>query len=476
MSLIRPWAFWRRVQYGSGFFVLFLLVSTALYSAFVYVPPTCFDGLGNGSERGVDCGGSCVRICTASVQQPSVVWAQSFKIIDGQYNAVAYIKNTNVVAATPELRYTFTLKDNGVVIAERSGKTILPPNSVYPIFEGRIKTTDGKEPTETTITLEPVDLWQPAAVGADQFTVRDFSLTDADTRPRLKAVVENTELTTAENVEVVATIFSSAGVPLTASQTFIDSISPRSSKDTVFTWPNSIAKIVRSCEIPSDIMLVLDRSGSMAGDGGTPPEPLESAKKAAEKFATQVNNNNLLGFLSYATTPSSPLEQTLTSDKNQVKNSISRLLMGEDGIQYTNMGDAFTAALAELTSDRHRPAARKVIIFLTDGDVTRPVNPETGEMDREYAANYARAAADQAKAADVTIYTIGFGDFVSDVTAVRDVDLIRNLASSPELYFAAPTVTELGQVYEQITNGLCEEGAARIEIIPKTDTNFIPLY
>ena len=477
MSSFRPWAFWRRLQYGAGAAAFLSLCSVIFYFTAIYAPSTCFDNLQNGGEAGVDCGGACTRICAFTVTPPQIVWAESFKITDGQFNAVAYVENKNAVAATPVLEYTFRLFDGAEVLAERSGKTILPPNSTYPIFEGRITTAPGRTPTRTEIVLTPSDLWLPATVGRNQFRTVDVELLTTDTRPRLDVSIENTELTEARGVEVVATIFNRAGEPVTASQTFIDLFSPRSTKDITFTWPNSIAKTVRSCEVPSDIMLVLDRSGSMAADGGTPPEPLESAKRAAQAFIKLIRPTDLVGFFSYATLPSTPLEQLLTPDLALVETAIGATTMGEDGVQYTNMGEAFKAALGELTSVRHREEARKVLVFLTDGDVTRPLNPATNEADREYAANYARSAADAAKAENVTIYTIGFGDFFSaDASSVdRDVDLIRDLASAPEQYFAAPTIAELEAVYQEIANDLCEEGPTRIEIITKTSTNFSPL-
>jgi Mg-chelatase subunit ChlD len=477
MSAFRPWAFWRRLQYGAGFGVFWLLIGVVVYYTNFYVQPTCFDNVQNADEGGVDCDGSCVRICSASVIPPRVVWADSFKIVDGQYNAVAYIENVNPVAATRELAYTFKLLESGTVIAERSGTTILPPNSAYPIFEGRILTEAGREPTETQIELREVDVWQPATLGRSQFRVNDFKLESADSRPRLTAEVENVELTGATAVEVVATIFNAAGKPLTASRTFVDNFASRTVRDVVFTWPGSIAKTVRSCDVPSDIMLVLDRSGSMAADGGEPPEPLASAKVAAQNFVGQVKQGSQIGFLSYATTPTTPLEQVLTSDVTLVKKAIAEVAMGEDGVQYTNMGDAFKSAYEELASTRHREDARKVIIFMTDGDVTRPVNPETGELDRVHAAAYAKEMASLAKANDTIIYTIGFGDVAaSDGTSLdRDAALVRDLASLPEYYFEAPTIADLLRVYREIASGLCEDGPTRVEILTKTATNFTPL-
>lgn len=476
MSQFRLWAMWRRLQYGLGFSIFLSLIGVVIYFTNFYTPPSCFDNIQNGKENGVDCDGKCVRICSVSALAPKIVWAESFEITDGQYNAVAYVENMNPTASTKQLKYTFRLLDQGTTVAERSGVTILPPNSVYPIFEGRIMTDNARKPNKTELEIEPIEVWQPATLGRNQFTVRDFNLTSADSRPRLTTHIENLELTGADAVEVVATIFNSAGKPLTSSQTFVDDFAPRSTREVVFTWPNSIAKTVRTCEVPSDIMVVLDRSGSMAADGGNPPEPLQSAKAAAASFVNQLEKNSQIGFVSYATAPTSPIEQLLTSDTKTVTDTITNVKMGSGEIQYTNMGDAFKVATEELKSSRHREDARKVIVFMTDGDVTRPVNPETGELDRAYAADYARQMATQAKDDDITIYTIGFGKLnTSSDGLVRDSSLIKELATAPEYYFEAPTIAELKKVYQDIAKGICEDGPARIEVLTKTATNFTPL-
>ena len=129
MKLSRPWAFWRRVQYGAGYLSLFMSLFTGVYFMYIYQAPTCFDFTQNGTEIGVDCGGGCTRICAFTVKPPSVLWAKSFEVIKGQYNAVGYVENKNIGAGTPAIGYTFKLFDETGLITERTGTTVLPPDS-----------------------------------------------------------------------------------------------------------------------------------------------------------------------------------------------------------------------------------------------------------------------------------------------------------------------------------------------------------
>jgi Mg-chelatase subunit ChlD len=451
------WAFWRRLQYGTGFGLVFLLILGFFYSRYLYVAPTCFDGAHNGSELGVDCGGGCTRICAFTVTQPSVKWARSFRVTDGQYNAVAYIENTNRVAASPEVTYTFELYDADGLITQRQGKTILPPDSVYPVFESHID-TKGRVPTQTFITIDPVSMWLPAETGRDQFTVTDRKLTGADQKPRLDTKIRNNALTEAKRVEVVATIFDKSGNALTSSRTFIDDLAGRSEANAVFTWPEPIAKTVRSCEVPTDVLLAIDLSGSMNNDQQDPPEPITSVLTAAKSFVSRLRADDQGGLVTFAT--NAAVSMHLSHDIASLGEAVGSLAIDpkeENGS--TNQGEAFVRAVEEFGTAAHNPDSRKVLVLLTDGLATAPEDDPEG---------YAKEQADIAKAQGITVYTIGLGESVN-------MDVVRALASNSAFAYQALTAQDVDQIYRTITASLCEDGAAVIDIVPKTDASFAPL-
>jgi Mg-chelatase subunit ChlD len=453
----RKWALIRQIQYGAGFGLFWVLIFTGIYFQYFHAAPTCLDERQNGGEKGVDCGGSCNRICAFEVTAPTAKWARSFPVTESRYNAVAYIENTNRIAAAPEVTYTFTLYDEQGLITERKGKTILPPDSVYPVFEDRID-TGGRIPTQTFIALDPVDLWLPAQVGRDQFTITDRRLTDADASPRLEAKIRNNELTGASEVEVVATIFDASGNALTASRTFIDDFKARSEATAVFTWPEPIAKTVRSCEVPTDVILAIDLSGSMNNDGDNPPQPITSVLAAAESFVRRLKPTDQAGLVTYATT--AKLQQRLTRDVTALANMIAKLTIDpKEETGSTNQGDAFRSAFEELHSELHSKEARKVLVLLTDGLATAP---------DEDPDEYARQNAALVKGSGISVFTIGLGKDVN-------MDFVRELASDPNQAFQAVTTADLDRIYKTITASLCEDGAAVIDIVPKTNASFAPL-
>ena len=458
MRTTKVWAAWRRAQYFAGFATFFLLIAGWVYYAYFYQAPGCFDNEQNNDETGIDCGGSCVRICVAAVTEPTVKWARSFRVTEGLYNAVAYVENSNTTAAAPVVEYTFTLYDNAGVITTRSGTTILPPNGQYPIFEGRVE-TGRRVPTHTFIEVTPPDLWQPSTVGREHFTVVDRALEDADSKPRLLANLRNNGLEEVKEVEVVATIFDASGTALAASRTFVDNFSPRSDTEIAFTWPEPIAKTVRSCEVPTDIVVTIDVSGSMNDDQPDPPEPITSVKTAAARFVNRLGEHDQAGVVTFATDAETvtPLGNSATAAT--IISAIEIAAAAERG--YTNTGEGLKAAAAELLSERHNEDARKVIVLLTDGLATAPGDTAEAEV-------FALTAAADVKAQDAEIYAIGLGESVK-------MDFVSTLASSPAHSFQALDIADVDRIYQTITSALCEEGAAVIDIVPKSTSGFVPL-
>ena len=449
IKLQRPWAFWRQVQYWAGISCLLILVSIFGYFSWFHSPPTCFDGKQNGDEVGIDCGGSCQRFCLFQVKPPKILWARSFEIVPGQYNTVAYIANENKNSFAPTVAYAMRLYDRDGLIVERFGTTTLPADNLYPIFEGPIF-TDGRQVTHTELVLLETEPWLPDNSGREQFMVENRSLEGADKLPRLRASVVNSALTTAREVEVVATIFDSKGEALTASRTVVPSFPPQSSTEVVFTWPRPIAKTLRSCEVPTDVVLAIDLSGSMNDDGSDPPEPITAVIKAADNFVSRLRDNDRVGLVTFAT--EAVVVSKLTTETNTVNQAVLNLSIAPaEETGFTNTGEAFKRASLEFKSQRHNPDARKVLVLLTDGLATAPEDDPDG---------YALAAAEQLKNEGVQTFTIGLGERVNN-------DFLKTLASGEEKHHQALSKSDIDRIYHSITAAICEDGPAIIDIIPK---------
>lgn len=198
---------------------------------------------------------------------------------------------------------------------------------------------------------------------------------------------------------------------------------------------------------PTDIVLILDRSGSMAGS------PLANLKNGAKKFidiideATdgaqdgQIGSGSHIGIVSFANTATQDTQ--LITSVADLKSAVDALTSGGS----TNHADAFTKAL-----DLFDPASSnaKVMVMFTDGVTTAGGDPNT--------------VATAAKAQGVIIYCIGLlGNGSFDEQALRD------WASDPDSAYVAiaPNDAELENLFEDLAKNIAKPGATNIVI---TDT------
>jgi len=186
------------------------------------------------------------------------------------------------------------------------------------------------------------------------------------------------------------------------------------------------------CFDQADVMLVLDRSGSISS-----PTELNQLKTAAHVFVTVLNPNGgvHMGQTSFST--NGTLDLHLTNNKTAIDAAIDSLISGG----YTNLYEGINLAKVELddANSYERPLVQDYMVVITDGNPNRPTPDSTA---RTMAAN----EADAARAAGIEIYVVGVGN---DVDATY---LINNIADDPAHYFAIGDYSELEDLLEAIAN------------------------
>lgn len=200
---------------------------------------------------------------------------------------------------------------------------------------------------------------------------------------------------------------------------------------------------------PTDIVLILDRSGSMAGSA------LANLKNGAKAFidiideATdgtqdgQIGSGSRIAVVSFASTATQDTQ--LITSVADLKAAVDALTAGGS----TNHADAFTKA-SELLAAPSTNA--RVMVMFTDGETT--VGPDPSPI----------AAA--ARAAGVIIYAIGLsGRGGVDVSALED------WASKPASSYVAitPDDAELEELFKDLARNIAKPGATDVVV---TDTVF----
>jgi hypothetical protein len=245
------WAHRRQLMYGSVVFIfLALVLGVPAYFLFFNNMPTCFDGKMNGSEIGVDCGGSCNRACSSEVlPEPIVSWSRSFNVAGGLNNLVAYVQNPNVNYTAEPIPYIFLVYDNeNVLLGTREGYARVPPTKTFPIFEPAFN-SGTRQPFKTVFEFTSPAVWNRFETSKPELDVIDERLIDDKTSPSIKATLLNKTINKYNNVEVVAIIYNQQGNAFAASKTVVDTIRGNGEAPLVFTWPVGFTEEVSKIEI-----------------------------------------------------------------------------------------------------------------------------------------------------------------------------------------------------------------------------------
>ena len=251
-NILMTWGFKRQIFYVGILIVFFLVFGFLIVRPSFNKAPTCSDGKQNGSETGVDCGGSCALACLAQVDEVSVLWARAFPVVPGRYNAVAYLENHNQGVAVNKINYRFRFADkNNVYIGKREGSTYIPPSGKFAIFEPAIG-IGYSIPVYTTFEFTQVPQWIKISEEKKnqlQVLISEIVLSGETTSPVLSAIIKNNSFFTIPELSVVAILYDANHNAVSTSRTFFDSLDKEESREVTFTWPEPLPVEIVTKEI-----------------------------------------------------------------------------------------------------------------------------------------------------------------------------------------------------------------------------------
>lgn len=238
------WSLQRQLLYAFSFLAVAILVGVGTWYFFFYNEPTCSDSVQNQNESGIDCGGVCASLCEAP--RVSALWARAVPVATGVYHAVALVRNPEPNAGTGALPYAFQLFDEkNILIAERRGTTFLKPGETIPFFEANIITGERK-PARTFLVLGTAS-WVTMSRYESPVVITSRELDQQ--KLILSATLENTSARAVGPVVITALVYDESDLVIGASQTKVDRMLGKGTRDIVFTWQKPFEKPVVRTEI-----------------------------------------------------------------------------------------------------------------------------------------------------------------------------------------------------------------------------------
>ncbi len=240
------WSARRRFLYITGI-ILFLLIVVGgpITYKIATIPASCHDGKQDQGETAVDRGGPCLLLDDHYLQPHAILWARSFRVRDGSYNAVAYIENPNPHAGVPAANYKFSLYDSqNILIAEQTGTTYIMPGDVTPVFTSDINTGNRIVAHTYFALTDSVLKWERMSNPTSVVSVSSKQVSNTDTDPQLSAIARNSSVTDLTNISFVGVVYDTAANAINASATILPRLSGDSQLRIGFTWPDPFAVVV----------------------------------------------------------------------------------------------------------------------------------------------------------------------------------------------------------------------------------------
>ena len=240
------WSSRRKFLYGGTLLVVVIAIVGGIFFSLFYKAPTCYDRIMNGDEKGVDCGGSCIKLCQSTFLPAKIAWGggKFEKVADGLYNVAAYIVNPNTNAAAVKVPYKFSIYDGkGLIVTTREGVIDIPAHRNTLAFEPAVLVSK-RIPAKVTFEFLAPPLWFKSHDTLEGITIIDKKYSEDSKNSSLEVTLENESLLPYKNITVSAVLSDKDGNTIGFSRTLIDSISPKSAGQphreiAPFTWPKS---------------------------------------------------------------------------------------------------------------------------------------------------------------------------------------------------------------------------------------------
>lgn len=231
------------------FGVIALVCVVTSFSIF-YKAPTCTDSVKNGSEVGIDCGGSCPYLCTEQVQEPTILFTKIVPNGAGRIDVVASIENKNTFAGAKNIPYVITLYGSDQSVNQVRGVVDLPPLTTVPVYVPGIS-FGTKKVVRAFLEIPSIEHTWVAMKGDPRVkpVVSNTTIGGTTSGPHITATLQNESLTNMTDVPVIVFVRDAQGEVIAASKTVAQTIPAQSQAQVTFTWNGAFSNTPATIEV-----------------------------------------------------------------------------------------------------------------------------------------------------------------------------------------------------------------------------------
>ena len=219
----------KQLIYAVSFFVFLAIVIGGFYFVYLKPAPSCFDGIQNQKEEGIDCGGPCANACMPQLNK--LVLADRILILRPDATHISFltrVSNPNFNYAAKSFSYSFDLLNaSGSVVQSFPGNSFIYAGEIKYILVPNVPLPQAQF-TNVDLRLDENPDWVPAGEfrGPPQ-----FNTTGAQTNVLAKGIsvdgnIINLDTMPFAKVTIVAIFIGKLNEVAGASQTEVGNLAP----------------------------------------------------------------------------------------------------------------------------------------------------------------------------------------------------------------------------------------------------------
>ena len=233
--------FQKKFIYGLFYLIIFILIVFGLYRGLINPVTTCFDGLQNQDEEGIDCGGPCTACEILALRPLKVVGSPKILSLDsGQSVVIAKIFNPNTGYSATTFNYKMDLfKTSGRRLDTIKGESFIYASETKYLLELNLDRYDQDISHAEIEISDPV--WKEAAVfSKPNLTVKNLLTEELSQKIKVSGSVINNGAITVSRVKITTILVNSFNIELFASQITLGSINSLEEKNFIIFFPKDL--------------------------------------------------------------------------------------------------------------------------------------------------------------------------------------------------------------------------------------------
>lgn len=221
-----------------------IIVAGVYFLFFRSSAPTCFDGIKNQNEEGVDCGGVCAS-CVPE-QMLEVLLQVIIPTLNNNYDLVAKIENPNSDVGAEVIDYQFNLYDDtNQIVSSKTGKTYILPQETKYVVEPKFYSE--KSATKIEFKINNIS-WKKLGQISDlelQVKNTEYQILE-DGSNVLVGAIENRSSYDLDTIEVAGVLFDEDNEIIAVGKTSMNTVLRNETRGFEIFWPYPITQQVKS--------------------------------------------------------------------------------------------------------------------------------------------------------------------------------------------------------------------------------------